>query len=117
MFLQPASCLTDGQTAIEYLGICVSVVKDWKVIVVTLSCEVLPSHTEDLAEQVQKVLSSFFVDPKMLIMSCHDGAANVKKASKLLKFENFQHCIAHSLHLLLTVDSINVIEELSDLVH
>ena len=110
---------TDRYRARPYFGIRVSVVKDWKFIVVTLSCEVLPSHTgEALAEQVQRVLSSFFVDPKkMLITSCHDGAANVKKASKLLKVESFQHCIAHSLHLLLTVDSINVIEELSNLVY
>lgn len=43
-----------------------------------------------------------------------DNAANVQKASRLLKLAHFQHCIACSLHLRLITGNINT---LADLVH
>jgi len=45
------------------------------------------------------------------ITHCHDGAANMVITSKLLKVENYQHCAAHALHLLLTYGSVNQLEE------
>ena len=33
------------------------------------------------------------------------------KTSQLLEVDHFQHCTAHALHLLLTVDSINTVDE------
>ncbi len=109
---------TDRYRAKPYFGIRLAFVKNWKFFVITLSCEVVPSHTgEALADQVQKVLAAFHVDTsKIMLTSCHDGAANMRKASKLLKVDSYQHCVAHALHLLLTTDSINVIEDLSNLV-
>lgn len=100
---------TDRYKARSYLGVRASFLQDdWSYNVVTLSCHVLPSHTaRDVADHVTVVLKNFFVDPKkMYLTSCHDGAANMVKTSKLLKVESFQHCTAHCLHLLLTKDSI-----------
>jgi len=37
------------------------------------------------------------------------------KTSKLLKVEAFQHCAAHSLHLLLTTDSIQKFSDVTDI--
>ena len=52
---------------------------------------------------------------KMLIAACHDGAANDEIVSTAEKFNQLQHCVAHSLHLLKTVDSLWRIEEIKDL--
>jgi len=52
---------------------------------------------------------------KMMRSSCHDGAANTVKASKMMKVDYYQHCVAHSLHLLLTVDSLNDVPEVQTL--
>ena len=49
--------------------------------------------------------------------TCHDGAANVMKASRILKSEHFQHCIAHCIHLLFCTDSLHKVNELSGLLH
>ena len=53
---------------------------------------------------------------KVMLFTVHDGAANMVKTSQFLKSTNFQHCIAHSLHLLLMNDGINRIDELTDLI-
>ena len=105
---------TDRYRARPYMGLRASFVKDWKYEIVTLSCEVLPSHTgADIAEHVMKVLKEFIPDiKKVLLSSCHDGAANMIKSSKLLKVTHYQHCTAHALHLLLTVDSIHKVDDL-----
>ena len=47
--------------------------------------------------------------------STHDGASNMLKCSRLLEVDGVIHCIAHSIHHLLTVDSINKIADLVDL--
>ena len=38
------------------------------------------------------------------------------KASNLLKSQQFTHCIAHSLHLLIVNDGLNRVQELKDLI-
>lgn len=48
------------------------------------------------------------------VFTTHDGAANMVKASQLLRSSYFQHCVAHSLHLLLVNDGINKVPELVD---
>jgi hypothetical protein len=105
---------TDRYRARPYMGLRGSFVKDWKYEIVTLRCEVLPSHTGvDIAEHAMKVLKEFIPDiKKVLLSSCHDGAANMIKSSKLLKVTHYQHCTAHALHLLLTVDSIHKVDDL-----
>jgi len=108
---------TDRYKARSYLGVRASFLQDWSYSVVTLGCHVLPSHTaRDVADHVSSILKSFFPDPKKLFLtSCHDGAANMMKTSKLLKVDSFQHCAAHSLHLLLTTDSIQKFGEVTDI--
>lgn len=110
---------TDRYHGRSYVGIRISCIKDWQYHLYTLSCHTMPgSHTgKHLADHIRKILSSFFPDlKKMLIAACHDGAANMKKSSELLKVQSMQHCVAHSLHLLITVDSMWRIDELKDLV-
>ncbi len=106
---------TDKYKARPYLGIRASFIQNWTYHIVTLGCHVLPVHTsQGIAEHVLAILSDFIPDVKQVLLStCHDGAANMVKASKLLKVENYQHCMAHALHLLLTTDSLNTIEEIS----
>ena len=53
---------------------------------------------------------------KLFITSCHDGAAAMVKTSKVLKVANFQHCTNHALHLLLTSDSVNKLDEVTEIV-
>jgi len=71
----------DRHRARPYLGLRASFVKDWSYHIVTLSCEVLPSHTADaVANHALKVLKQFVPDVKrVMLTSCHDGAANMKK--------------------------------------
>ena len=40
------------------------------------------------------------------LYSTHDGASVMIKTSRLLKVRNWNHCVAHALHLLLTTDSL-----------
>jgi hypothetical protein len=102
---------TDKYKATSYNAIRVSFIKQWKFYIVTLNCEVLVHHTGDsLANEVNRVLDEFFCEEnglprkKLFITTCHDGAANVLKASRLLRSEHVQHCLGHCLHLLLSVD-------------
>ena len=108
---------TDKYRARPYMGLRVSFVKDWKYEIVTLSCQVLPSHTgAAVAEHVMKILKEFIPDvKKVLLSSCHDGATNMIKTSQLLKVTHYQHCTAHALHLILTVDSIHKVDDLVNL--
>ncbi len=109
---------TDRYRARSYLGIRVAFVANWEFCIATLGCHVLSSHTSrDISAHVMKILGQFLPDvKKTMITTCHDGAANMVKASELMKVESYQHCVAHALHLLLTVDSMNTIEELVSLV-
>ena len=61
-------------------------------------------------------MKKFYLDPKKLMMfSCHDGAANMVATSKILKVESFIHYTAHVVHLLLTTDRISQQEEITEL--
>ena len=106
---------TDRYKARPYMGVRISFLEDWELKIVTLGCHVLPSHTaRAIADHISMLLKDFFPDPKkLLIFTCHDGAANMMKTSKLLKVDSVQHCISHSVHLLLTTDSINALEEVT----
>ena len=108
---------TDRYRAWPYLGVRVSFLQDWKYSVATLGCHILPTHTaKAVADHVNDLLTQFFDDTKKLyITSCHDGASNMVKSSKLLKVDTYQHCAAHCLHLLLTTDSINKFDEVVEL--
>ena len=105
---------TDKYKARSYVAVRVSVIKNWKQHVITLNCDVLPSHTaEALSQHVTDILKQFFPDvAKLFLTTCHDGAANCMKTSRLLKSQYVQHCIAHVLHLLLTTDSMSQIPDL-----
>jgi hypothetical protein len=90
---------TDRYKATSYNAIRVSFIKEWKFYIVTLNCEALVHHTGDsLANEVNRVLGKFFCEEnglprkKLFITTCHDGAANVLKASRLLRSEHVQHC-------------------------
>jgi len=109
---------TDRYKARPYLGVHASFLNNWSFTVVTLGCHVLPSHTSPaVAVHVLSLLESFSLEPKKLhITSCHDGAANMVKTSKLLKVENYQHCATHALHLLLTSDSVNQFEDVKEII-
>lgn len=104
---------TDKYKARPYLGVRVAFVKDWSYDIVTLGVHVVPSQTaRTVSDHVNNLLRKYFAELKqMFITSCHDSAANMVAASKLLKVDSYQHCAAHALHLLLTVDSINTIDE------
>jgi hypothetical protein len=100
------------------LGVRLAFLRDWSYEVVTLGCHVVHSHTaRAVAEHVSSLLKKYFFDLKsMRITSCHDGADNMVAASKLLKVDNFCHCTAHALHLLLTVDSLNRIDDAVEII-
>jgi len=104
---------TDRYRARPYLGIRATFIQDWSYSLVTLGCHVLPIHTSrEIADHVVNVVKQFVPDLKKVMLStCHDGAANMVKSSQFLKVDHFQHCAAHALHLLLTADSINSVEE------
>jgi hypothetical protein len=92
---------TDRHRARPFIGIRVSFIKEWVYHVVTLNCNVLVRHTaQEVADHVSRVVESFFADPKKKIRStCHDGAANTVKASKVMKADYYQHFVAHAQHL------------------
>ena len=106
----------DKHKACSFLGIRASFIKNCKYRIVTLSCHVLPTHTSrEVSEHVSMVLREFVGDnfaKHILLSFCHDGAANMLKSSQMLKVDHYQHCTAHALYLLLTVDSVNQVDEL-----
>ena len=93
----------------------------------TLSVKVLDCHTaQSLANYIQKELDDFGIGDrrKCTLFSTYDGAANMMKCSKLLQVSAVVHCVAHSIHLLLTTDSlfkvpdvVDVIKKCKDIVH
>jgi len=109
---------TDRYHARPYLGLRVSFIdpSTWKAEVKTLSVKVLESHTgEELANHVRKELDDFGIVRGTPVFSTHDGAKTMSKCSRLLEVDGFNHCVAHCIHLLLTVDSVNKISDLVDL--
>jgi hypothetical protein len=77
---------TDKHKARPYVAVRVSFVKIGNFMY-SHCHEVVQHHTgEALADYVQKVISKFFTDPqKLFLATCHDGAANVMKASRIMK--------------------------------
>jgi hypothetical protein len=106
---------TDRYKARPYMGVRIAFLDDWDFKMTTLGCHVLPSHTSRaIADHISALLRDYFPDPKkLMIFCCHDGAANMLKTSKLLKANSIQHCSSHALHLLLTVDSLNKLDEVT----
>jgi len=102
-----------------YMGLRVAYISSvWESKVVTLSCKMLQGHTAiNVSNHVRKEIDAF-VDGGMRnirLFTTHDAAANMVKASKLLKSEEFVHCVAHALHLLLVTDGMSKCEEIQAL--
>ena len=74
-----------------------------------MSLKIVEKHTgENMCAHVKNELKGLGLNNSHVeLFTTHDGAANMQKASRLLKSNQFQHCIALSLHLLLMTDSIN----------
>ena len=104
---------TDAHHKCPYLGLRISYLnKEWEYRIATVSCKILPVHTgESVAQHVRSELDQILPKGRkeMSIFSTHDGAANMKKCSEKLKVKDYQHCAAHSLHLLIMNDGINKI--------
>ena len=96
------------------MGVRIAFVDDWEFKATTSGCQVLPSHTSRaITDHITQLLKSFFPDlEKLIIFSCHDGATDIK-TFELLKVNSTQHCTSHGLHLLLTTDSINKLENVT----
>ena len=86
--------------------------EDWVGRVVTLS--VTPcggdalSITEHIMNEIQRFIPNYL---EKMLQSTHDCASVKLKMSKRLKVENWFHCAAHAMHLLLTTDSLRRIPE------
>lgn len=108
---------TDKYKRYPYLGLRVGYVDDWTYKVVTISLKVLEKHTSaNMAAHVRKELADCGLQlNRVQVFTTHDGAANMVKTSQLLRSYYFQHCIAHSLHLLLVTDGINNFPDIVDL--
>jgi len=79
----------------------------------------LKGHTAvNMSSHVREELDSF-VDggtKNISIFTTHDGVANMVRASKLLNSEQFTHCLAHALHLLLVTDGLNKCPDVQELI-
>ena len=94
-----------------------SFIHEWSFKILTLSVSSVESHTADsLHRFVKSVLAAFIQNNKRVIFfNTMDAAVNMKLLSKLLGYERL-NCVAHSLHLLLTVDPLFKVSDLCDLV-
>lgn len=99
---------TDRHHAVHYLGIRVQfITDDWCGKVVTLSVKPCAGDSDSVADHIRKELLQFVPNcGHKELYSTHDGAAAMKKASRLLKVTDYTHCTAHALHLLLISDSM-----------
>jgi hypothetical protein len=110
---------TDRYHGRPYLGLRVAFVnpETWMAEVKTISVKVVSSHTgEELANHIRTELDDFGIQRDATIYSTHDGAKNMMKCSRLLEVEGITHCVAHSIHLLLTVDTLNKNTDATDLI-
>ena len=106
---------TDKYKRLPYLGLRIAyVIKEWIYRIITVFVKVLEKHTgENMAAHVRKELKFLNMDiDKFQLYTTHDGAPYMFKAIKLLKSQFAQHCVAHSIHLLIMNDGINKNEEL-----
>jgi hypothetical protein len=99
---------TDKYRKIPFMGTRLATLSDdWEILIYTLNCSPLEGHTADnIKIHMKEILHDFFPNrhDKLKLHSVHDGASNLMKASKLLKIDEPQHCLAHVIHLLLTED-------------
>ncbi len=107
---------TDRYHRRPYFAIRTSVIHEWAFRVITLAIKPVESHTSaSLSYFVKEIVSEFFPHHKqMVIFDTTDGASNMLLLSKLLNHERTT-CVAHSIHLLLTVDSFAKIPEVEEL--
>jgi hypothetical protein len=118
-----AVCVTfdgwsDKYRRYPYIGLKLAFVNnEWNYRLITVSLKVLEKHTgENMASHVREELRNLGLNLSINeLFTTHDGAANMIKASRLLKSSQYQHCVAHGLHLLLMTDGINTIPDLVDL--
>jgi len=61
----------------------------------SISLKVLEKHTgENMSAHIRDELKAFGFEPQtMLVFTTQDGAANMVKASSLLRSAHFQHCV------------------------
>lgn len=110
---------SDKYRRYPYLGLRMSYVNnEWMYKTVTLSVKILEKHTADnMAAHVRQEIVGFGLSLNdVQLFTTHDGAANMVKTSRLLRSEHYQHCVAHSLHLLVVNDGINKVPEIVDLI-
>jgi len=122
--LSPVDCIsimfdgwTDRYAANGYLGLRLACIDPkWKYHVVTISVKPLSQHTSlEISNHVLEELKDFGIDlQKVTVYSTHDGARNMVKCSKLMEVSGYHHCMAHTLHLLLTVDSLYQVKDVKD---
>ena len=109
----PAVCLlfdgwTDKYRMQSYMGIKAAYInQDWEFRIITISCKSLDLHTaSSIADHIRKELQPFINIRKTKLYSTHDGAANMRKASSLLRVNKMTHCSAHAINLLLMADGV-----------
>ena len=111
---------SDKYRRYPYIGIRISFVnKNWVYRLITVSLKIVEKHiAENLSLHVRQELAALGINLQSVqLFTTHDGAANMVKTSRLLRSAYYQHCLAHSLHLLLIVDGINTIADLVELLN
>jgi hypothetical protein len=99
---------SDKHNAMHYLGFRVQyIAEDWSGRVATISVKKCGQDAESICSHVKLELANFIPNyADKTIFSTHDGASTMLKVSRLLKVAGFQHCVAHSINLLLMTDSL-----------
>ena len=100
-----------------YLGLRLACIDPkWNYHVVTISVKPLSQHTSlAISNHVLRGIKRFCIDfQKVTVYSTHDGARNMVKCSRLMEVSGYHHCMAHALHLLLTVDSLYQVKDVKD---
>lgn len=110
---------TDKHRAVHYVGVRAQFIReDWTGCVVTLSVKPCIGDADSISEHIINEVCHFVPRYReKLLYSTHDGAVAVIKASKLLRVRNWNHCVAHALHLLLTTDSLKKIPCIVAILH
>lgn len=97
-----------------YVALRISVVSNWQFEVLTLSVQPLADRTsQTLCEFVEAVLVEFMPHHKSAVLfNTTDGSGSKQSVSSVLGHERID-CTAHCLHLLLVVDGMNRVPELT----
>ena len=101
---------TDKYRKMPFFGIRATIVdNNWNLNTYTLSCIPVENHTAlVIKNHIKEVVSEFFKrrTDQIKLHCVHDGAANMMKASALLSIADPQHCMAHTMHLLISDDGM-----------